>query len=202
MHEQEHDLPSGGPAIVRVEIHGPAEVHALNPVEGPAVRDETHVRELFRHAAELDERERRLAERETALEIAPVSLDGERGRELGELAGRLEERERELGEREAELGNLELLETQHESVLRRERRLSELELQVRTRLAEVDRLEGELEARSAILQTDLELREDELDRRESELEERERRLGRKESDLGAYVAQVQSTFGRSVPAYS
>jgi uncharacterized protein (DUF3084 family) len=135
-------------------------------------REQTSIseRRLKSSIAELDARERRLAEREAELEQAHAAevdaADIERRRRR--LAGQ----EETLNERTHELRRLE------QQVEERERKLAEREAQV---LVELD------------------FKEDELEGREQALAEHERRLVRKENELTAYVGQIQGrlTVSRS-----
>jgi DNA repair exonuclease SbcCD ATPase subunit len=120
-----------------------------------------------------------LEEREARLDAAEADLRA-RLRHVEELEGR-------IGPDAA------LLESR-ESLERRERRTSELEQQLRERSRAVDERENDLEARKAVVEADLELREEEVERREDLLAIREERLADRQRELGVYVSQIQGNI--------
>jgi uncharacterized protein (DUF3084 family) len=80
---------------------------------------------------------------------------------------------------------------------RRNRRLDELEQDLRRRAAELDARETELEQREAEFEAEYFIRSEALEERERRLEELDRRLGRREHELGSYVARVQGGMLRA-----
>lgn len=170
MTELEH---KGDAANVRIEIYTAGE-----GAEEVRVHDVTHLRDLIRLAAELDERERKLAEREEAVAVGkPVAPAAPQADEPRDLAGEQDERRAW------------------------QQRLAEAEDRLRERIQELDEREAQIDARAAVSEADLELREDALERRERAVEELERRLEQKESELAVYVAQLQGELGRREPVY-
>jgi DNA repair exonuclease SbcCD ATPase subunit len=169
--------PKTEPASVRIEIYA-----ASDGGDELRVRDVTHLRDLIRLAADLDERERRLAERE----------QGVAGRTPGAPAPSAAPAPTPTEPDPPDLG------AEIEQRRAWQQRLAEAEGRLRERVRELDARENEIEARAAVVEADLELREDELERRERAVEELERRLESREAELAAYVARVQGGLGRAV----
>jgi hypothetical protein len=165
--------PKPESANVRIEIYT-----ATEGAEEVRLHDVTHLRDLIRLAAELDERERKLAEREQAVAGgAPVVRPPETQGDLPELGVELEQRRAW------------------------QKRLADAEDKLRDRVRELDEREAEVEARAAVAEADVEVREDAVERRERALDDLERRLDQKESELAVYVAQLQGELGRRQPVF-
>jgi DNA repair exonuclease SbcCD ATPase subunit len=167
--------PKPDSANVRIEIYTAGE-----SAEEVRVHDVTHLRDLIRLSAELDERERKLAEREQTIAtrgIVPAPAATAQPTEPPDFAAENEQRRAW------------------------QTRLADAEEKLRERIREIDEREAEVEARAAVREADLEVREDALERRERALDELERRLEQKESELAVYVAQLQGELGRREPVY-
>src|SRR5439155_9285576 len=141
----EHDDSRESPKTVRIEIFTTAEGD-----DEVRIRDVTHVRDLIRFAAELDDRERAVQEREEQAAAGlraeaesvvdraePEPDDQDRAADLDELATRLQQRST------------------------RDKKLVEAEERLRAGFKELEGREAELESRMAVAEADLELREDE-----------------------------------------
>jgi len=134
-----------------------------------------------------------VAEREAQVAATARELE-EREARLAASAVELRERERRVEELEDALGpSADMLESR-ESIERRERRVRELETSLGDRAQDLEQRENDHEARKAVVEADLELREEEVERREDLLAIREERLEERQRELGVYVSQLQSRF--------
>ena len=154
------------PPVIKVEIQN------LDQISSGGSEDSSDDGRLAAERRDLDEREACLAAAEA---------------DLRERLRRVEERETTIGPEVA------LLESR-QSVERRERRTSELEIELRERSRALDERENDLEARKAVVEADLELREEEVERREDVLAIREERLADRQRELGVYVSQIQGSI--------
>jgi len=187
----EQDDSRESPKTVRIEIYTSADGD-----DEVRIRDVTHVRDLIRFAAQLDERERQVREREervvAGLRAAP-DVDSQPAPAAAVLPVP------EPGLEEEDEADLDRMADRFAERSTRDRRLADAEDRLRAGFKELEARESELEARLAVAEADLELREDEIERREQAVTDLERRLDEKETELGAYVARVQGELVRRQP---
>ena len=134
-----------------------------------------------------------VVEREAQVSAATRELEAREAR-LAASAVELRQRERRVAELEDALGPAADVLESRESIERRERRVRELETSLRDRAQDLEQRENDHEARKAVVEADLEMREEEVKRREDLLAIREERLEERQRELGVYVSQLQSRF--------
>jgi chromosome segregation ATPase len=153
---------STSPLVLRVEISA-EQVESVAPRLRDALTASGNDGELTRRAAEIAERESRLAADQAELE----------------------DRARRLTEREAELGSSgELTASERIRLAQRRQHLDESEHDLDTRESELLQREAEFEA-------DVMFREERIERWRGELSTLEEQLDRRERDLAAFVDELQ-----------